>query len=449
MDKAKILIVEDEAIIAMEIESQLQSLGYEVTSIVDTGEKAVVKAEIDRPDIILMDIRIKGEIDGIDTAEEIRNRFSIPVIFSTAYLDQGRIERAKITMPFGYVLKPIQERDLKVTIEMALYVAQNDIERRRMEGLLRIQRDLGISLGKSIDLQEMLRLCLKAALNASKMDCGGIYIVDTATRSLYLAHHEGLSEKFVAGVSNYSEDSPNAQIVFKGDPIYACHDQLGVIMTKVEQNEELKSMAIIPVEHANQTVGCLNVASHKFEEIPLFVQSTLETIVTQIGDAIVKKQTEETLINSEERFRTIFNKSFQFAIILNTDGIIIEMNELCYQICGKLAEDSMEKPFEDALWWIDYPEVKQKTRTAIEKIKQGEAVTDEVAFIDKEINKHTGTRIFSPITNTTGELTCIAVVGLDISKPKQMEKELNKVKDDLQKITDNSRSNTSLKDLDG
>jgi PAS domain S-box-containing protein len=133
MTKARILIVEDEAIIAMELESQLQSLGYEVTSIVDTGQKAIEKAEKDKPDLMLMDIRIKGEMDGIDTAEVIRNRFGIPVIFSTAYLDKERIERAKITMPFGYVLKPIQERDLKVTIEMALYVAEVDADRRKIE----------------------------------------------------------------------------------------------------------------------------------------------------------------------------------------------------------------------------------------------------------------------------------------------------------------------------
>jgi len=111
-------------------------LGYEVTSIVDTGEKAIQQAEEDKPDLILMDIRIKGEMDGIETAEEIRNRFGIPVIFSTAYLDEERIERAKITMPFGYVLKPIQERDLKVTIEMALYVSKVDAERRKTEEAL-------------------------------------------------------------------------------------------------------------------------------------------------------------------------------------------------------------------------------------------------------------------------------------------------------------------------
>ena len=137
MIKAKILVVEDEVIIGMEIKQNLQNLGYEVTSIVDTGDDAINKAEQDKPDLILMDIRIQGDKDGIDTAEEIRNKFGIPVIFSTAYLDQERIERAKITMPFGYVLKPIQERDLKVTLEMALYVAKVDAERKKAEEIVK------------------------------------------------------------------------------------------------------------------------------------------------------------------------------------------------------------------------------------------------------------------------------------------------------------------------
>ena len=137
MEKAKILIVEDEAIIAMEIESSLQNLGYKTIAIVNTGDDAIKKAEEDKPDLILMDIRIKGEMDGIDAAEVVRNRFGIPVIFSTAYLDEKRIERAKLAMPFGYILKPIQERDLKVTIEMALYVAKADVERTTIENNLK------------------------------------------------------------------------------------------------------------------------------------------------------------------------------------------------------------------------------------------------------------------------------------------------------------------------
>jgi len=148
MEKARILIVEDEAIIAVELESQLQSLGYEVTSKVDTGEKAIKKAEEDKPDLILMDIRIKGEMDGIAAAEVIRNKFGIPVIFSTAYLDEERIERSKMAMPFGCLLKPIQERDLKVTLEMALYVSKVDAARKQMENEL---------LGKKKKIEERVK----------------------------------------------------------------------------------------------------------------------------------------------------------------------------------------------------------------------------------------------------------------------------------------------------
>ncbi|MBT4525309.1 MAG: response regulator [Deltaproteobacteria bacterium] len=165
MKKARILIVENEVIIAIELENKLQNLGYEVTGKVDTGDDAIKKAEEDKPDLILMDIRINGDKDGIEAAEIIRNKFGIPVIFSTAYLDEERIQRAKINMPFGYVLKPIQERDLKVTLEMALYVEKLDDEKKQIEQRLIQFRSVmdhasesifitDINTGKFIDFNE-------------------------------------------------------------------------------------------------------------------------------------------------------------------------------------------------------------------------------------------------------------------------------------------------------
>ncbi len=133
MEKARILIVEDESIIAMETKSTLKGLGYRVVSMVNSGEKAIEVTGKEKPDIVLMDIRIKGEIGGIVAAEAIRRQFEIPVIFITAHCDEKRLEKAKLTMPFGYILKPIQERDLKVTIEMALHIASVDAKRRKAE----------------------------------------------------------------------------------------------------------------------------------------------------------------------------------------------------------------------------------------------------------------------------------------------------------------------------
>lgn len=126
MKKARILVVEDEVIIAIQLEEKLKSLGYEVTSTVNNADDAIQKVENDKPDLILMDIHIQGDKDGIETAAIIRERSKIPVVFSTAYLDEERIERARITMPFGYLRKPFQERDLKLTLELALHVSKID-----------------------------------------------------------------------------------------------------------------------------------------------------------------------------------------------------------------------------------------------------------------------------------------------------------------------------------
>ncbi|HEY5313207.1 MAG TPA: response regulator [Pirellulales bacterium] len=117
----KILVVEDENIVAKDIRRTLQGLGYEVPETVATGEEALERAERLRPDLVLMDIALRGAMDGIEAADRIRKRWETPVIYLTAHADPGTLRRAKITEPFGYVLKPFEERDLHTTIEMALY----------------------------------------------------------------------------------------------------------------------------------------------------------------------------------------------------------------------------------------------------------------------------------------------------------------------------------------
>jgi signal transduction histidine kinase len=137
VNKISVLIVEDEPLIALETEEKIKDLGYQISSIVGTGAKAIKKAEIDRPDIVLMDIRLKGELDGIETAGIIHSRFQIPVVFATAYAEEKYLEKAKLTHPYGYLIKPVQERDLKVVLNMALYVAEVDRKREEAEDSLK------------------------------------------------------------------------------------------------------------------------------------------------------------------------------------------------------------------------------------------------------------------------------------------------------------------------
>ena len=121
MKTRQILVVEDERIVADDIKMILQRLGYVVSGMASSGEEAVKKAEEIHPDLVLMDIVLEGKMDGVESASIIRYRFDIPVVYLTAYSDKKTLERAKVTEPFGYILKPFKDRDLYTTIEMALY----------------------------------------------------------------------------------------------------------------------------------------------------------------------------------------------------------------------------------------------------------------------------------------------------------------------------------------
>ncbi len=133
MLKSKILIVEDEVNVGMEIAERLNSMGYEVLQIVADGEMAIKAAIIEKPDLILMDIMIRGDIDGIETAQKIKEKVSIPVIYLTESADGSTLERAKVSDAFGYLIKPLEERELNVTIEMALYKHSMELKLRERE----------------------------------------------------------------------------------------------------------------------------------------------------------------------------------------------------------------------------------------------------------------------------------------------------------------------------
>ena len=137
MSDAKILIVEDERIVAKDIEKRLLKLGYGVTGIISSGEKALESVESAYPDLVLMDIRLKGKIDGIETAEGIRKKHDIPIVYITAYGSEEIVERARATEPFGYLLKPFEDRELRTAIEIALFRHNMELRLKESESRYR------------------------------------------------------------------------------------------------------------------------------------------------------------------------------------------------------------------------------------------------------------------------------------------------------------------------
>lgn len=188
MGKLAIFIVEDEAIVANDIKETLKSLGYNVAGIAKSGEIAMEKVKELRPDLVLMDIHLATKMDGVETAGKIHVLYDIPVIYLTAYSDKSLLERAKVTEPYGYVIKPFDERELHSVIEMALYKhrIEHEIKKRdailfavssAVEWLLRISRDESVKprIFESSEMRDILEP-IGLALDAGAI---GIFRADT------------------------------------------------------------------------------------------------------------------------------------------------------------------------------------------------------------------------------------------------------------------------------
>jgi len=144
MEKIRILIVEDEGLIARDIENMVINAGYEVCGVAFSGEESIALADQTQPDLILMDIILRGEMDGVEAAEKIRERCNIPVIYLTAHTDENTLQRAKLTEPLGYTLKPVEQKELMTVVEMALYKHQMELKlKEREEWLGTILKSIG------------------------------------------------------------------------------------------------------------------------------------------------------------------------------------------------------------------------------------------------------------------------------------------------------------------
>jgi CheY-like chemotaxis protein len=152
MTGKRILIVEDEGIVARDMEKILTRFGFEVAAVAYSGGEAIRRAQEEKPDLVLMDIVLKGEMDGIEAAERIRAA-DIPVVYLTAYADAGILNRAGVTEPYGYILKPFRERELHAIIEIAFYKHAADRERKRL--LTELRR----TLARVRTLEGLLPIC--------------------------------------------------------------------------------------------------------------------------------------------------------------------------------------------------------------------------------------------------------------------------------------------------
>jgi PAS domain S-box-containing protein len=206
----RILIVEDERITAEDLAEVLKDLGYEVSAVVSSGDEAIREAENNRPDLVLMDIRIKGDIDGAETARILRERFDVPVVYLTAHADRDTLERAKHSRPLGYIVKPFHEAELHASVEMALYKHWHDLRSRGREQYVTDVLSTLILGVTSVDQTEAVRMMNRAAEDLtgwSMQEAAGapvrqvLRLVDAATgRDLELPLEQALEQRSVVEI---------------------------------------------------------------------------------------------------------------------------------------------------------------------------------------------------------------------------------------------------------
>jgi PAS domain S-box-containing protein len=426
MTKKEILVVEDEVIIGMEIEDRLKELGYYVLGVVSTGAAAIETAARSQPDLILMDVMLKGDLDGIETAEQIRTESDIPIIYLTAYADNNTVERAKVTEPFGYLVKPFEERELHTTIEMAFY-------KHRMEKRLRESEQW---------LNTVLRSIGEAVIATDKK--GRITFMNPVAEAItHWQQADALGQAFDQVVHIVDEEA-NQSVK---NPVVAALQEARPVnlndITILARDDFYKpidaSAAPIKDDHG-QTTGMVlvfrDITDRKEAELAL--QSSVQQMKTAYEQATIyahelkeeiteRKQAQETLQESQARLDGIISTARDAIITIDAGQRIILFNSAAEQMFGYKAPEVMGRSLEILL-----PE--RFRRTHVHQVDQfiKTGATARALGIPGELRGQRADGETFPIeamiskVKVSGQVLCTTIIR-DITERKQLEERLKAI----------------------
>ncbi|WP_420266502.1 response regulator [Candidatus Magnetominusculus dajiuhuensis] len=351
MGKKSILVVDDEVVVSLEIKKLLQGWGYRVAGTVSSGEDALQKVEESVPDLVLMDINLRGDIDGIETSKLIKDRYKIPIIYITAYIDYNILKRVEKTNPYGYILKPFNESELYAVIKIALYNSKTEKE-LELQYLIQsvLNTILGISL-EPISLTEQMDKILDKIMTLSWLRLeskGSIFLVEETEEVLELKVHKGFSRELLEACSRVpfgkclcGKAAATRKIVFS-DCIDGRHD---ITFDNMTQHGHF----CVPIILTGKLIGVINLylkEGHKKSELE---EEFLVAVSNTLAGIIARRSAEEAFRELKQRKEMILNSAGEGIFGLDRNGLISFVNPAATKMTGWHPEELIGKKQHDVI----------------------------------------------------------------------------------------------------
>ena len=435
MKQATILVVEDEAIVAADIGSRLEALGYTVAGTAGSGEQAIALAEKQRPSLVLMDIQLQGSMDGITAARTIHDRFRLPIVFLTAYAEDTTLQRAKLAEPFGYILKPFEDRELKTILEMALYKHRADEEIRRLNRLYAVLSQVNQAVVRIENEGELFDKICRIAIEFGNFKLAWIGWIDPETKAVRPIAAAGEKVDHLSRLFVSANDQPEGRGVigtalrtgaacvsndYLADPRFQRWHALAAEIGK-------RSIGAFPIRFQGEVAGALMIYSgetnfFQAEEIKLLEEVALDIsfALDRLESEIRRRRAEELNRQNQALFLAVIEGTSDAIYVKDLLGRFLTINTSLARIAGKSKEqvlgqdDRTLMPLEDA---------RQILETDRLVMNSGTTQTFE-EVIHFEGRRHFFLTTKGPVFDARGELLGLFGVARDITERKQLEEQL-------------------------
>jgi PAS domain S-box-containing protein len=406
MVETRILVVEDESVVAKDIQWSLKGLGYAICGWASSGEEAIQKARDLKPDLVLMDVVLKGEMDGIQACEHIRKNFNIPVIYLTAYADERTLERAKVTEPFGYILKPFEERELHTTVEVALY-------RHKTEKAIR-------------DKEQWLSTTLRSIGE-------GVITTDTAQNVTFM-------NSVAEALTGWQEAKALGR---KLSEVFVIHDEVGRVEDHPVAQCQKRKAGVGPTVHALMSAdGEIVLIEDNAAPIKDEAGGVIGCVLV-FRDITDRKQNQELLKKERETFFSILQGATYGVILLDQSGKYFYVNPEFTRITGYPLDDIPS----GRVWFQKaFPDEKYRKEVTHRLAGNGSSKGEEQAFM---VRCNAGeTKELEIRHNLLGDGRMILTIS-DITERKRAERALRESEEKYRHLVQNANSIIMRSDLKG